>query len=136
MGPQGPTIPTEPDPDPEPFDLTSLESIPSLKEIIANGNALLQKQQKEFQRRWEVAAAQATGQSSEVKVDIAGFDEDIKQLFNAYAGQSSTQTIFLLVQVARSQIKTQLLVQALAAKMLDMDAAETQKAAKEIISGG
>ena len=93
---------------------------------------MLVKQQEEFQKSWEATISDVSGNAEGINLDLSLFDADIREHFNNYGGHPLTQLMFLMTQVARAQIKTQLFVQGIAAKLAGVEAPETEAATEEI----
>lgn len=80
------------------------------------------------EQSFQEAIARLGGGSTEKVIDLAAFDPDLKELFNTYSNSPLTQIMLTNVQLVRRATATQLLLQAMAAKMAGVPAPATEAA--------
>lgn len=97
----------------------------SLEEVLQMANVLIRQEQEEFNATIENATATLTNSANEINLDKEGLDSDLAGYFNAFGGNIQMQQLMQTRQLLRTMSRIQIMLQAIGAFLVKMDAPAT-----------
>ena len=96
-----------------------------LAEVLQMANVLIRQEQEEFNASIENATATLTNGSGEISLNNEGMDSDLAGYFNAFGGNIQMQQLMQTRQLIRTMSRAQIMLQAIGAHLVKMDAPAT-----------
>lgn len=97
----------------------------NLEEVLQMANVLIRQEQEDFNAAIENATATLTNGSGEISLNNEGMDSDLAGYFNAFGGNIQMQQLMQTRQLIRTMSRMQIMVQAIGAYLVKMDAPAT-----------
>ena len=97
----------------------------NLEEVLQMANVLIRQEQEDFNATIENATATLTNGAKEISLDREGLDSDLAGYFNAFGGNIQMQQLMQTRQLLRTMSRIQIMLQAIGAFLVKMDAPAT-----------